>query len=57
MAIERDAFRECLSQASLQFMQHAADRIAFEAEEAELEEEMEQDSELAELVALKMGLL
>jgi hypothetical protein len=40
MAIERDAFRECLSQASLQFMQHAADRIAFEAEEAELEEEM-----------------
>ena len=57
MKMEKDAFRECLSRASLEFAQQAADRIAAEEEELELEAEMERDSELASLVALQMGLL
>ena len=58
MSEEKDVFRDCLSRASLELSQHAADRIAAAVEEEDdLEAEMAQDSELAALVAMQLGLL
>ncbi len=55
--MDKEAFRACLSEAGKHFEKQAADLPVTEEEEAALEAAMEQEGELATLVAQKMGLL
>ena len=54
--MEKEAFWACLQEASRHFEKQAADCPVTEEEETALEDVMEQEGELATLVARKMGL-
>ena len=55
--MEKEAFWACLQEAGRHFEQQAATNPVTEEEEAALEDALEQDGELATLVAGRMGLL
>ena len=55
--MEKEAFWACLQEAGRHFEQQAATNPVTEEEEAALEDALEQDGELATLVARRMGLL
>ena len=55
--MDKEAFWACLREAGRHFEQQAVDSAVTEDEEAALEAAMEQEGELATLVARKMGLL